>query len=152
MEAFERLWRAYARGVRSAPLLTSLMQHWDATPAVVQKNWASKPIALAAKQLWTDFRVATVQPYLTAWRQYAYAPCMALLVNAREVAKAERRRLNTLSFNDLLLLTAEVLRTNASVRRALQREVPLALRGRVPGHRSHSGRNHVSAGGGRGRV
>jgi ATP-dependent helicase/nuclease subunit A len=119
---FARQWRGFVRGRRDAVLLTSLMRMWESTPKVVQRCWASKSIAKDAERVWAEFRTSTVQPYLAAWRQYVYARCIALLVKARDAAKAERRRRNTLSFNDLLLLTAEVLRTNASVRRALQRK------------------------------
>ena len=66
--------------------------------------------------------LTTVQPYLTAWRQYLYGRCISLLVKARESATAERRRRNALNFNDLLILTAKVLRENADVRRALQQK------------------------------
>ena len=121
-EQFGRQWRGFMRGRRDAVLLTSLMQVWESTPKVVQKCWASKSVAKQAEQLWAEFRTSTVQPYLVAWRQYVYARCIALLVKAREAAKADRRRRNTLSFNDLLLLTADVLRTNPSVRCALQQK------------------------------
>lgn len=121
-EQFGRQWRGFVRGRRDAVLLTSLMQVWDSTPDVVLKWWASKAVAREAQQLWGEFRTSTVLPYLATWRQYVYARCIALLVKARDAAKAERRRRNTLSFNDLLLLTAEVLRTNTSVRRALQQK------------------------------
>ena len=47
---------------------------------------------------------------------------MTLLVRARESVAAERRRLNSLNYGDLLNLTARVLRENGSVRRALQQK------------------------------
>lgn len=124
---FERQWRAYVRGERDAALLAELLRVWESRPAVTQKCWAenradAKRIAKEAEQLHDDFRTATVQPYLTAWRQYLYRRCVALLTKARKAAQDERRRRNALSFNDLLIMTADVLRTNDDVRRALQQK------------------------------
>src|SRR5678816_4313085 len=48
--------------------------------------------------------------------------CIRDRVKARGSATAERRRRNALNFNDLLILTAKVLRENASVRRSLQQK------------------------------
>ncbi len=59
---------------------------------------------------------------MKAWRQYVYRLSVTLLTRAREYAATERRRLNSLNYGDLLILTAKVLRENAAVRRALQRK------------------------------
>ena len=117
---FERQWRAHARGRCDAALLADLLRMWESNPKVTPKWWADKRLAKEAEQLHEDFRTATVAPYLTAWRHYLYRRCVALLTKGRDAAKAERRRRNALSFNDLLILTADVLRTNADVRSALQ--------------------------------
>ena len=58
-------------------------------------------------------------PYLEAWRQYVYRLSVTLLTSARDRAKLARQRANTLNYDDLLQLTARVLRGNARVRRAL---------------------------------
>ena len=121
-EQFAREWRAFRRGRREPALLARLLKLWESTPKVVQKWWRTKSDALAAQALHTRFREEVVQPYLTAWRQYVYGRCTRLLVKARQAAREERLRRNTLSFNDLLLLTAEVLRTTPDVRRALQQK------------------------------
>ena len=57
---------------------------------------------------------------MSAWRQYLYRIVVTLLTKARQNVEAERRRRNTLNYNDLLLLTAKLLRDNGEVRRALQ--------------------------------
>jgi ATP-dependent helicase/nuclease subunit A len=126
-QRFSRSWRAVERGDRRPVLLASLMATWESRPDVTGKWWAStrpeqKRLAGEVEQLHDDFRTSVVQPYLSAWRQYLYARCIALLVKARNSAKDERRRRNTLSFNDLLLMTADVLRKDASVRQALQQK------------------------------
>ncbi|MEO8484297.1 MAG: UvrD-helicase domain-containing protein, partial [Acidobacteriota bacterium] len=118
---FQRAWRAYARGRREPAFVVNLLRTWESSPDVTLKWWPGDN-GKKAKQLHADFRDATVLPYLTAWRQYLYGRCVSLLVKARDAARAERRRRNALSFNDLLMLTAQVLRTNADVRHALQQK------------------------------
>ena len=53
---------------------------------------------------------------------YLYRLSVTLLMEARATAAAERRRRNTLNYNDLLLLAAKVLRENDDVRHALQQK------------------------------
>ena len=119
---FARRWRAHERGERDAALLAELLRCWEAKPNVTLRWWSSKKLAREAEQLHEDLRTATVLPYLTDWRQYLYRRCVSLLTKAREAAKAERRRRNALSFNDLLIITADVLRMKPDVRWALQRK------------------------------
>jgi ATP-dependent helicase/nuclease subunit A len=121
-QRFGRQWRAYLRGSRDPALLVEMLRTWQAQPKVTQRCWADKRSAKEAEQLHEDFRNATVLPYLTAWRRYLYGRCIGLLTRARDAAHAERRRRNALSFNDLLILTAKVLRENLEVRQALQRK------------------------------
>ena len=117
-------WRAYQRGKRDrGAARRAAPAAGNRSPNVTQKWWRDQADGQAARSSsTTDFRAATVQPYLASWRQYLYGRCIGLLVKARESAKAERRRRNALSFNDLLILTAKVLRENADVRRALQQK------------------------------
>ncbi len=119
---FRRQWRAYVRGRRDVAIVVDLLRTWESQPAFTPKWWSSPADGKKAQQLHADFRDATVLPFLTSWRQYLYDRCVSLLVRARDAARAERRRRNTVSFNDLLMLTAQVLRTNADVRRALQQK------------------------------
>ena len=83
---------------------------------------AEQELASVAKQLHADFRESVVLPYVTAWRHYVYRLTVTLLDNARVKAQEDRRRRNTLNFNDLLIITARLLRDNASVRRSLQQK------------------------------
>ena len=121
-DRFRRQWRSYVRGQRDAALMVKLLDCWKSKPSVVQKWWVTKSVAKEAQQLHDDFRANTVLPFLTAWRRYLYSRCIRLLTQARESARAERQRRNTLSFNDLLILTARVLREHVEVRRALQQK------------------------------
>jgi ATP-dependent helicase/nuclease subunit A len=125
--AFSRAWRAAARGDRSPALLADLLRMWEPKPNVTGKWWAAGPadgprLKREVEALHAEFRDDVVLPFLQLWRQHLYAHAVALLTKARAAAAAERRRRNALSFNDLLLVTARVLRTNAVVRRALQQK------------------------------
>ena len=96
-----------------------------------------------------SFHARRSQPYLAQWRQYVYRLSVTLLTRARESAAAERRRLNSLNYGDLLNLTARVLRENANGAPGAAAEVPAPVRRRVPGHRSGAGGDRVLAGRGR---
>jgi ATP-dependent helicase/nuclease subunit A len=119
---FRPRWRFATPERRTPARLAELIDCWDFGSKVTQNRWPSRPIALEVRDRHESFRTEVVTPHLTAWRQHLYAPCLRILTSAREVAAAERRRRNVLSFNDLLLQTARVLRENASVRAALQQK------------------------------
>ena len=108
-------------------VVASLLDMWDCESTIVQKWWADTPAEKKRLRdlivgLHQDFRTTTVEPYLAQWRQYVYRLSVTLLTQARDSAAAERRRLNSLNYGDLLNLTARVLRENESVRRALQQK------------------------------
>jgi ATP-dependent helicase/nuclease subunit A len=124
-DQFQRGWAFARRGRRTGGRLAELLAVWDATPKVVQKWWSTdkkraKDLSGAAEALHTEFRDGVVTPWLSQWRRHLYAPAVRLLTRAREQAQRDRQLRNTLSFNDLLMRTADVLRRNEGVRRALQ--------------------------------
>jgi ATP-dependent helicase/nuclease subunit A len=106
-------------------VIAELLKIWDCKSKITQKWWATSSAEKTRFKnlivpLHEDFRAHVVAPNLSQWRQYIYRLSVTLLTRAREDAAAERRRLNRLNYGDLLNLTAQVLRTNADVRRALQ--------------------------------
>jgi ATP-dependent helicase/nuclease subunit A len=108
-------------------VIASLLDIWDCESTIIQKWWADTPAEKKRLRdlisgLHQDFHTTIVGPYLAQWRQYVYRLSVTLLTQARDFAAAERRRLNSLNYADLLNLTARVLRENESVRRALQRK------------------------------
>lgn len=124
-EQFARAWSFAKRGRRTGARLAELLTMWDATLTVTQKWWSgdkrvAKEIQVTLDPLHEQFRDALVTPWLTQWRRHLYGPAIRLLTRAREQAQRDRRLRNTLSFNDLLMRTADVLRRDAGVRRALQ--------------------------------
>jgi ATP-dependent helicase/nuclease subunit A len=121
-ERFAREWTLASRQRSDVAGLVELLEIWEGEPKVTLKWWDSRAQAKAGESLHEDFRATTVQPFLSAWRQYTYRITVSLLIAARDHARAERRRRNVLTFNDLLLVTADVLRTNEDVRRSLQQK------------------------------
>jgi ATP-dependent helicase/nuclease subunit A len=122
---FQRAWPFALRGRRTGARLADLLRMWDFDPGITQNRWADdsaskKRINGIVPPLHEQFRTDVVSPWLEAWKRHLYAPCIRLLLGARTFAQHERRQRNTLSFNDLLIRTAKVLRENESVRRALQ--------------------------------
>jgi ATP-dependent helicase/nuclease subunit A len=106
-------------------VVASLLATWDCKSKIVQKWWADsaeekRRLRDLIEGLHEEFRTAVVEPYLTQWRHYVYRLSVTLLSRARTSAAAERRRINSLNYGDLLNLTARVLRENEPVRRALQ--------------------------------
>jgi ATP-dependent helicase/nuclease subunit A len=108
-------------------VVASLLDTWDIESKIIQKFWADsaaekKRLRDLIQGLHEQFHSAVVEPYLAQWRQYVYRLSVTLLTRARDAAAAERRRLNSLNYRDLLNLTARVLRENEPVRRALQQK------------------------------
>ena len=108
-------------------VIASLLDIWDCDSKITQKSWAEsaqekKRLRDLIQDLHRRFRAEVVMPYLAQWRQYVYRLSVTLLTRAREHARAERRRINSLNYGDLLNLTARVLRENEEVRRALQQK------------------------------
>jgi ATP-dependent helicase/nuclease subunit A len=124
---FREHWRVSSRRVDRPSVVASVLGLWDCESKIIQKWWADsgpekKRLRDLIQGLHEQFHAAVVAPYLAQWRQYVYRLSVALLSRAREFAAAERRRINSLNYGDLLNLTARVLRENETVRRALQQK------------------------------
>lgn len=124
---FRGLLRA-AEGGRPADLIEAL-RFWEKPPALTMKWWAEgqpqarqREIREKVERLVESFRQSTVLPILLGWRAYLYRLAVTLLAEAREEARAERRRTLALNYGDLLTGAAALLRENAGVRAALQRK------------------------------
>ena len=130
--AFDAQWRVLQRRVDRPAVVADLLRTWDRESKITQYQWADtatekKRYRDLIQDLHEEFRESAVTPYLAQWRQYVYRLSIGLLTRARGDAAAERRRLNTLNYGDLLNLTARVLRHNVGVRRALQRKFRFVL-------------------------
>ncbi len=107
--------------------LVPLLETWDCASTIRQLWWSDDPkekrrIRDEVQPLHEQFRALTVEPYLRSWREYVYRLSVTILTQAREYAREERRRANTLNYGDLLQLSAKVLRQNRAVRSALGRK------------------------------
>ena len=123
-KTFRRQWGVAQRDRSKAQTLVPLLEAWHFEPKIVQKWWAEgtaekKKIAAEINALHEPFRTEVIEPFIQVWRQYVYRLSVELLSRARDYAAAERRRLNTLNYGDLLQLAASVVRNNADVRSAL---------------------------------
>lgn len=107
--------------------IADLLSTWDCDSKIIQKWWAESTVEKKRfkgliEPLHEAFCAETVTPYLDAWRQYVYRLSVTLLARARDYARQERHRRNSLNYGDLLILTAKVLRENPQVLRALQQK------------------------------
>jgi ATP-dependent helicase/nuclease subunit A len=130
-QQFQGLWRVSRYRQHRPAVVASLLEIWDREATIVQKWWAeSRPeqqrLRDAIQPLHQTFRTSIIEPYLTKWRRYVYRLSVNLLTRAREAAAAERRRINSLNYGDLLNLTARVLRENEAVRSARQENSSLS--------------------------
>jgi ATP-dependent helicase/nuclease subunit A len=124
---FRAQMRVSRRKLEQASTIAELLETWKCESKIVQKWWAEstaekKRFKELIEPLHERFCEETVTPYLSQWRQYVYRLSVTILTRARDHAKRERYRRNSLNYGDLLNLTAKVLRENAHVRRALQQK------------------------------
>jgi ATP-dependent helicase/nuclease subunit A len=129
---FRAQMRVAGRRLARPSVIASLLETWDCPSKITQNRWADtaaekRRLRDLLEPLHECFRTDIVQPYLVRWRQYVYRLSMTLLIKARESAAAERRRVNSLNYGDLLNLTARVLRLNPGVRQALQNKFKYLL-------------------------
>lgn len=132
MDRFRRDWTFVTRVATpdappSGQEVAALLAQWDTSRTITQKWWSDdsaerKRLAALIPARLEAFRAQVVTPFLTGWREFVYARAVRVLLKARARAAEDRRRRNVLSFNDLLRRTAELLRTNADVRRAMRRK------------------------------
>jgi ATP-dependent helicase/nuclease subunit A len=124
---FQGEFRVSRHRLERPSVVASLLDAWDCESKITQNRWADtaaekKHLRDVVQYLHQDFHRNVVVPFLTEWRQYVYRLSVTLLSRARKFAAAERRRLNSLNYGDLLNLTARVLRENEAVRWALQQK------------------------------
>ncbi|MEW6238694.1 MAG: UvrD-helicase domain-containing protein [Candidatus Omnitrophota bacterium] len=106
----------YADPARLADWMAILEEFKDIK--IVQKNWpGKKEQAKAEEERWTIFCETFAQPRLDAWRIRRYEAAMRALQPAIEIYERRRREMGALNFQDLLLLSARLLRDRPAIRR-----------------------------------
>lgn len=90
---------------------------------VTQKRWRSREWARSFQDRLNDFAVGDTPAHrlLLRWYAHRYALAIRLVRRAAEEFAEHRRRSGKLDFQDLLLLTARLLRQDPGARRALGR-------------------------------
>lgn len=92
----------------------------DKSASRVLKCWDSKDDCLMVEAAFIELRENYVIPALESWRAHRYHYVIKFLQPAAAHYKEFRRRLGSLNFQDLLMLTAEMLRSKAEVRHYFQ--------------------------------
>jgi len=90
---------------------------------ITQKRWKDRGMARALKEDVDAFAVGDTEAHrlLRRWYEHRYALVIRLAERAADDFQAYRKRSGRLDFQDLLLLTAELLRTRPDARRELGR-------------------------------
>jgi ATP-dependent helicase/nuclease subunit A len=102
--------------------LMKVLALFDRTGKVVQKEWMqerrfSREDARQEEALWQAFREEVVRPALRDWYEYRYSTILRVLCRAREIYDRLRTQAGQLSFQDLLIKAADLLRDKPHVRR-----------------------------------
>lgn len=124
---FEKMMRDLVRKSETSDLRDPLAQisfleagdHLSAKP--VQKRWPDKKQARQLGETYRNLVTTLVRPTLTKWREYVHCLVIEFLVPAVRAFEAERMQNGTLTFNDLLMRTRDLLRDHPNVRRYFQR-------------------------------
>src|SRR5208283_166585 len=105
--------------------LMRVLERFDRTAKLVQKDWLqagdfSKEEAKAEKARWDRFRTDVVQPALCMWREWRYGPILRVMAQAQLIYDTMRKQRGQLSYGDLLMKAAQLLRDKPHVRRYFQ--------------------------------
>ncbi|MCR9201058.1 MAG: UvrD-helicase domain-containing protein [Planctomycetaceae bacterium] len=94
---------------------------------VVQKQWPSRAIGKQEKERFEEFLQTVTRPLQQHWRRHRYSVCLRVILPALEFYDQRRAEQNSLSFSDLLLRAAALLRDNEDVRHWCRRRFPRLL-------------------------
>ncbi len=118
-------WKGFPEAVRRARRLSDLLEteHGADFARILRVLRPSSAMegAGALKKPFERLREDVVKPALSLWTEYAHAPVMEVLIEARERYAAWRRREGRLNFQDLLLYARNLLRDHPEVREALRK-------------------------------
>jgi ATP-dependent helicase/nuclease subunit A len=121
LEQLQRLMRY--RDLKQPPQLMEVLELFSSMKrtSIVQKNWPEgKDVAVQTLDKWNHFTATHAEPLLDAWRQRRYHFVMRAMRPAGDIYDRLRQQRNALNFQDLLLKSAELLRSHPSVRRYFQ--------------------------------
>ncbi|WP_304172856.1 exodeoxyribonuclease V subunit beta [Limnochorda pilosa] len=99
--------------------LIQVLTHFEARPSVTKNRWPDPDTAEAALAAFQAFAQTVAGPALHAWREFLHRPLIDFVRPAIARAAWQRHEAGQVSFQDLLLKTAQLLRDQPEVRRSL---------------------------------
>ena len=105
--------------------LMKVIEEFDHNAGLVQKEWSkdgafTKEDAKAERARWDAFRADVVQPTLRMWREWRYGPILRVMTDSRIIYDTMRSQKRQLSYGDLLMKAAQLLRDKPHVRAYFQ--------------------------------
>ena len=107
-------------GVEDNPELLRLLTILNKKPNHTKNRWRHREDAEAAQRAFDYFKDNHATPALQAWREYRHAVLAEFVLPAVDHCRRLRLGQSKLNYQDLLLLTAALLRDNSEVRRYFQ--------------------------------
>jgi len=96
--------------------LLRLLEHMDKNAGCTYNRWPSREQAKELLEAFNHLRENYIQPTRRAWLVYRHCRLLDFLQPAVERYRRMRRRENKLNYQDLLMLSAELLKNNPEVR------------------------------------
>jgi ATP-dependent helicase/nuclease subunit A len=105
--------------------LMKVIEEFDHSATLVQKEWSkdgafTKDDAKSERARWDEFGTDVVQPALRLWREWRYGPILRVMIRARIIYDTMRSQRRQLSYGDLLMRAAQLLRDKPHVRAYFQ--------------------------------
>ncbi len=100
--------------------LIRLLEKMDRNADPTYNRWPSKDDAQKLWEAFKNLRENQIQPAIRAWLEYRHYHLLKFLLPAAKHYGELRRQENKLNFQDLLMLTAELLKNNPEVRKYFQ--------------------------------
>ncbi|AFM42758.1 ATP-dependent exonuclase V beta subunit, helicase and exonuclease domain-containing [Desulfosporosinus acidiphilus SJ4] len=107
--------------------MISLLKIFDRQFKVTQKGWNTAGEAKQFRDEFNNFAEGNVTPLMQTWREYCHHILIEFIIPAVRLYEQERFKRSTLNFQDLLLITRNMLRDHPQVRTYFQGKYPRIL-------------------------
>ncbi|WP_010283216.1 UvrD-helicase domain-containing protein [Bacillus timonensis] len=121
-EAIEKALRQSRYNDRTDSLMIYIFRLFDKKLSVTQYKWSSKEDAKEYQARISDFFEAHIQPLLVSWSEYCYPFVIDLFQGAMKEYEKIKQERSLMNFQDLLMRTAALLKSNSEVRLYFQRK------------------------------
>jgi ATP-dependent helicase/nuclease subunit A len=102
--------------IKDMNVLTLAMM-FDKSLQLTQKRWTDGKRAKEVRNCLSKWRIDVLQPFLTEWKEYLHPHLVNFVLPAVEYSRKRRMDEGTLSFQDLLMRSTELLREHPEVRK-----------------------------------